>query len=235
MSPRSILQAARRYKTVLSGQDCWFPVVYRGKSIRLGSDYGGWSILPDRLNTDSVIYSFGIGTDITFDLAMIEKFGVTVHAFDPTPGSIEWVKSQSLPPQFVLHEYGVASYDGVATFFPPVDRNHISHTLLDRPATADRKIEVPVYRLATIMQKLGHSVIDLMKIDIEGAEYDVIEDMLNGAIYPKQFAVEFHHRWENVGTAKTKEAMRRLAKAGYRVFARSASWEEYSLCLPDKA
>ena len=30
-----------------------------------------------------MVYSFGVGQDISWDLAMIERFGVTVHAFDP--------------------------------------------------------------------------------------------------------------------------------------------------------
>jgi len=232
MSLRSIVHLARRWKKVLTGQDCVFPIQVRSDKRYLGSEYGGWSILSGSLDANSIVYSFGVGTDITFDLALIETFGVTVHAFDPTPGSIEWVKSQSLPEQFVLHEYGVASYDGVATFFPPVDVTHISHTLLDRPDTADRKIEVPVYRLVTIMKMLGHTKIDLLKMDIEGAEYDVIKDMLAGEIRPKQLAVEFHHRWENVGTAKTKEAMAGLQKIGYQIFDRSKTWEEYSLVMP---
>ena len=37
-----------------------------------------------------------------------------------------------------------------------------------------------------IMAKLGHSSLDILKIDIEGAEYDVIEDMLSSGIRPRQ-------------------------------------------------
>jgi len=33
----------------------------------------------------AVVYSLGIGEDISFDLALIEKYGARVHAFDPTP------------------------------------------------------------------------------------------------------------------------------------------------------
>ena len=54
----------------------------------LGTEYGGWTIAPERIAEDSVIYSFGIGLDISFDLKLIEQYGAVVHGFDPTPKSI---------------------------------------------------------------------------------------------------------------------------------------------------
>ncbi len=38
-----------------------------------GSDYGGWAIAADSLSADSVVLSFGIGEDVTFDEAIIGK------------------------------------------------------------------------------------------------------------------------------------------------------------------
>lgn len=52
---------------------------------RLGSTYGGWHVVPDGISPESVVYSFGIGEDISFDTAFIATYGTTVHAFDPTP------------------------------------------------------------------------------------------------------------------------------------------------------
>lgn len=43
------------------------------------------------------------------------------------------------------------------------------------------------------MKELSHSVIDILKIDIEGSEYDVIEDLINSKIRPKELLNEFHH------------------------------------------
>src|ERR1035437_9343649 len=111
------------------------PQVYC-ETIQLGEQaYGSWIICPDRTVVGGVVYSFGVGEDISWDLAMIERFGVTVHAFDPTPRSIQWVKRQKLPDKFILHEYGIADYDGVARFYPPENSEWVSHTLLNRPAT----------------------------------------------------------------------------------------------------
>jgi len=173
---------------------------------RLGSAYGGWTIYPLGLNKNSIVYSLGIGEDISFDLALIERFGCQVFAFDPTPRSIEWLKTQDLPEQFRWYKIGIADYDGEAEFYPPENPNHISHTILYRPQAHGKAIVVKVNRLQTILKKLGHNHINILKMDIEGAEYSVIKDMFSTNIRPEQILVEYHHFFKNVSTFKTIQA-----------------------------
>jgi hypothetical protein len=40
-----------------------------------------------------VVFSFGVANDIRFDTGVIDHFGCTVHAFDPTPRWVEWIKT----------------------------------------------------------------------------------------------------------------------------------------------
>lgn len=40
----------------------------------------------------------------------------------------------------------------------------------------DECVEIPVKKLSTIMDELNHQKTEILKMDIEGAEYDVIED-----------------------------------------------------------
>lgn len=201
------------------------------KNERFGSQYGGWNVATESVTNNSIIYSFGIGTDASFDKALIERCNVVVHAFDPTPKSIEWVRKQNLSQAFVLHEYGLADFDGDILFYPPENPEHISHTILDRKETKENAITVPVKRLKTIMEELGHTAIDVLKMDIEGAEYQVIDDLIASKIYPKQILVEFHHRFPNVGLQKTKNAINVLGKVGYCLFCVSQSKEEFCFIL----
>ena len=192
------------------------------------SSYGAWTICPDRIVPGGVIYSFGVGEDIDWDLAMIEKFGVTIHAFDPTPRSANFVKQQKLPNQFIFHEYGIADYDGVAHFYPPENPDWVSHSLLKRDVPP---IEVQVKRLKTIMECMGHEQIDLIKMDIEGAEYPVLSDMLDSEIIlggAEQVLVEFHHRFSPNGSADTIATLHALKKKGYKSFNISPNGEEWS-------
>jgi len=84
------------------------------------------------------------------------------------------------------------------------------------------------------MERLGHNHIDVLKMDIEGAEYGVIADLLSCNIRVDQLLVEFHHRWPEVGVQKTKQAIRELNRAGYRIFHISQTGEEYSFSTPDR-
>lgn len=222
-TPYRLLKQALR---TLLGRDFWQGMQISCEQVALGNDGAAWCVCPDTLDASSVVYSFGVGEEISFDLELIRRFGVCVHAFDPTPRSIAWLAKQSLPGNFVFHPYGVADFDGHAKFLPPVNPAHVSHTLLDRQ-TPWPAIEVPVRRLRSIMQDLGHQRIDLLKMDIEGAEYAVLEDLLRCGIPVQQFLVEFHHRWPEIGVQKTRQAIRALNSAGYRIFDISPSGEEY--------
>ena len=221
---KRMLRAAR-------GRDLWQGTQLRCRTVSLGKRGAFWVIAPESLTKDSVVYSFGVGEEISFDLELIERFGLRVHAFDPTPRSIEWIRSQSLPKEFVFHPYGVSDSDGTSKFLPPENPAHVSHTILDRD-TPWPAIEVPVRRMFTIMSALGHDRLDLVKMDIEGAEHRVLADMMASNISVDQLLVEFHHRWPEVGVAKTKSALDSLGRHGFKIFHVSPSGEEYSFRGP---
>jgi len=198
---------------------------------RLGSDYGGWTIEKGSVSKETIVYSFGVGEDVSFDIALIEKYNAIVHAFDPTPKSIEWVKDNVSKSEFILHEYGISDFDGEIQFNPPTNPDHISHTILDRNETHKNAITVPVRNLATIMHLLGHNHVDILKMDIEGAEYDVVENMIAAGIFPNQLLIEYHHRFSGVGITKTSDSIQKLREVGYALFSISETNEEYSFKL----
>lgn len=201
------------------------------KKERFGSDYGGWDVVIEGLNSRSVVYSFGVGEDASFEMGLIQKYGLLVHAFDPTPRSIDWVNRQHFPDNFVMHDYGIAAFDGEAFFNPPENPDHVSHTILDRPATKSNAISVPVKRLGSIMREIGDRHIDVLKMDVEGAEYEVIRDIQRSDIRPGQILLEFHHRFPGVGIERTLESIEVIRSMGYGMFSVSASREEYCFLL----
>lgn len=54
------------------GQDPPIKVQTRCKKIWYGNGYGGFYVNPDLLNSSSIVYSIGIGEDISFDLDVIK-------------------------------------------------------------------------------------------------------------------------------------------------------------------
>jgi FkbM family methyltransferase len=210
-----------------------------GKELTLKNDInipvikdGGWWFTPEGLNSGSIVYSLGVGDDIDFDLSVIEKYGVTVHAFDPTPSSIDMLDGRDLPQRFEFHPWAVSATDGSLTFYPRLrkdgSKSDVMYTMIAEEETIDDAIEVAAYSLSTISEKLGHQKIDLMKMDIEGAEYEVLDGLLASPIKPSQLLVEFHHRFPGIGLAKTADVIQRLRAAGYRIFAVSEIGREVS-------
>jgi FkbM family methyltransferase len=184
---------------------------------RLGSEYGGYFLDPSGLRQDAVVYSLGIGQDISFDLALIRQYGVTVNAFDPTPRVKTWIMSQNIPEQFRFHDVGIAGFDGEATFYLPPCQDFISHSMIRAKQYSGESIRVAMNRLVTTTRRLGHTRIDILKMDIEGEEYAVLEDLVREKIPVHQILVEFHHRLSTIGIHKTKNALSLLNDYGMKI------------------
>jgi FkbM family methyltransferase len=192
-----------------------------------GSRKGGWTVCPAALNEESVVYSFGVGKEISFELALIRHYGLRVFAFDPTPEVAHWIASRDLPETFRFFRFGLAGYDGEAAFRPNTNPREVSHTLLDRPETASRAVRLPVRRLSTLARDHGHRRIHLLKLDVEGAEYAALRDLVASDLQVDQLLVEFHHRFRGVGRAPTRDAIQLLHRHGYRVFHVTPGAREY--------
>ena len=194
--------------------------LFQCNKIYLGNDYGGWTICPDGLSELSIIYSFGVGEDASFDLALITRFGVNVHAFDPTPRSIEWVKKQTWPPGFQFHPFGIGSTDRIAAIYPPENSDWVSHTIIPSSMQVASPIQVQLLCLKSITEMLEHQEIDIIKMDIEGAEYEVIDNLIEDPIINvRQILIEFHHwLYPGVSINMTRNAIHKLLIAGFKLF-----------------
>lgn len=78
------------------------------------------------------------------------------------------------------------------------------------------------------MKSLGHKRIDLLKINIEGGEYPVIDDLIASRINVGQLVVEFHHRFPGHTLTETESAVNILNEHGYKIFYISDAGKEYS-------
>jgi len=216
------------YTQVLLGIEYAPRVDVRLNRCWVGSEYGGFFVALDRLSSETIVYSVGIGEDISFDLELIDLYGLKVFGFDPTPQSLEWIASQKLPGNFKMHPYGLADFNGTAKFYAPKNSEHVSHSLVINEGSNHPCIEVEMRTLEGLQSLVGESAIDILKIDIEGAEYKTIDHLLMSDCRPAQLLVEFHHRSNNFSVADTRNAVRKIRDAGYLLFGLSASGHELS-------
>ena len=62
---------------------------------KLGSDYGRHFVDLNSISCDSIVYSLGIGEDITFDEELINIKGCNIFAYDPTPKAIHYIQNKN--------------------------------------------------------------------------------------------------------------------------------------------
>jgi FkbM family methyltransferase len=192
--------------------------VERDDMVRIGTEYGGWAVPNSLIEKSWTVYCAGVGLDATFDLGLIERYGCVVHAFDPTPSTIEYVKSLSVDPSsFILHPYALWSADGDLHLFSP-DYSDTNFSAINLHGTSTG-FTAPCRSLTSLMQEFGHDRIDLLKLDIEGAEYAVLEAVLDGSVRPTVLCVEFHKTGWRI--ARMVQTVKKLQKLGY-----SSAWVE---------
>src|SRR5690242_20394500 len=66
-----------------------------GGIVDLGSTPGGWSVPSGLIQPDWVCYSVGAGGDVSFDLALIERWGLQIRAFDAVEHYVRHANEQA--------------------------------------------------------------------------------------------------------------------------------------------
>lgn len=189
---------------------------------KIGSRYGGWIVPVTRLDSASVCYCVGVGEDITFDLGLIETFGCEVFAYDPTPRASEHVETRAFGNKnFKFSTYGLWDSDEVRRFYSPANPAHVSHSILNLQ-NSNTYFEAQCRRLSTLMRENGHDRLGLLKLDIEGAEYRVVESLIEDRVDIDIICIEYdeaYHPLDEGFRLRIRESVRRLMRFGYAMVA----------------
>ena len=173
------------------------------------SDGGKWVCGVDSVlqRPGCVVYSFGSNGDTSFEEAILNRTTCAVFTFDPTLAPAVQAKVEAVP-GINFQAVGLGAVDGDAVI-------------------GGRSL--PVRTLATLMQQHGHTWVDLLKIDVEGAEWEALESLAGlaggggeGRTIPflpiGQAQVEFHVGWGGHGPQEAVNLLEALDDAGMRVF-----------------
>lgn len=176
---------------------------------RFGEGHAAWWVLAD-ISPGSVAYCGGVGLDATFDFDLAEIMDVEVHSFDPTPGSIAYMERENNG-RVAFHPWGLFDKDSTIRFHAPLDPSH-ANWFVDNLHATDEYFEAECWTIASIMRKLGHENVELLKIDIEGSWGQVIEAMLRDGVHPRVLCVEFD---SPAPLLRVRKTVRALQSAGY--------------------
>lgn len=105
---------------------------------------------------DFIVYSFGVNDDSSFEAALLERTNARIWGYDYTVN--KWAKE--IKPEYATR----------ATF----KKAGIGRT--------DESKNPPFYTVQDLMKANGHTYVDLVKMDIEGAEYDAMTSLVNHVI-----------------------------------------------------
>jgi FkbM family methyltransferase len=179
---------------------------------RLGSRYGGYVVPLNLVDEKWICYSGGLGEDISFELELIARRRCHVYGFDPVPQSASYVTATvDGNDRFRFFPVGLWSTDSTAEFFVPADPEHVSHSISNLQGTND-SITAKCRSLRSLMEELGHPRIDLLKLDVEGAEYEVLEPVFVGDLSCRVLCVDFH---KVTSLGHMVDSVNRLRGVGY--------------------
>ena len=190
------------------------------KMKQIGTKYGGYSIY-ENFTKDPIIISCGVGEDVTFDVEMIDRYNAKILLIDPTPraikyyemlklrfgenGSKKYNESGRIDPfiydmskvhdKNLLFENKAISKtnDKKMELFYPLNNEHVSLSV-NKKSPDQKKFIATTVNLDNIIKKFSFEKIDILKLDVEGAELEVLEDIINKKIFPKQLLIEYDIR-----------------------------------------
>ena len=211
----------------------------------LGTHYGGWSIPKNaKLDSNSIIYSGGVGEDMSFDLKLEDKYKCKIFLIDPTQRALTHYKevkefyhtkinnfSGNIQPDYLYNiidlepdfdnctyiNKGLYKEKTKLKFYKQTNPDYVSQSLVSNMFGNDYD-EVEVDSIKNIMKENNHNKIDLLKLDIEGSEIDVLNQMLDDEIYPNYLCIEFDLLLKKKDPNQiTQNLVKRLQENNYKI------------------
>jgi FkbM family methyltransferase len=161
--------------------------------VHLGSAWSGWDVPGDLISPDWTSYCVGAGEDVSFDLALIERYGCRVRSFDPHEAYRDRALAEAGgDPRFTFLAVAVATEDGPLHMYESEDSSSgyrsAANLFGTRPAA-----EFPGRSLPSLKEEFGDARIDLLKLDVEGLEYEVLPRLDLTALGVQVLCMELHH------------------------------------------
>ena len=215
-----LFRKLRRRLNAWRGEDVLLSLDVRVSDLVTMGNFGAdWTISNGGVKEGMRVFTGGVGTDCSFEVAPAERVSFEWAAFDPTPAVAVWMAEHEgeLPPCH-FESVGLWEKESTMAFTPPKNPNHISHTVCGTGTTEKGDaVMVPLKPIADLCAERGWTHIDILKLDIEGAEYKAIPPLLQSSVTIDQLLVEVHHGMYGFRGSDTAHLAARIREAGYRL------------------
>lgn len=177
------------------------------------------------LNEKSIFFDIG-GHIGNFSSKMYEKFECNIYAFEPLEENFKILK-QNLNNYKKIKCYQIAllNFDGYSN----ISSLGASASLFDRNEGSTNE-EVIVKSFGTFIREENINFIDFVKMNIEGSEYDLLNDIIDsGNILKIQHLQIQFHNFVDDSEAKRKVIRNKLKKTHKNIYNFPFIWERWDL------
>lgn len=160
---------------------------------------------------------------------IMDRYNPTIHAFEPDPRNYKTLAKKSLAdPRFVSHNFGLGDkHETVRMSLEHMGSSMFSNTGEKQGVPS---AEVEIRDICEIWKTLSYDRIDLMKINIEGAEFPLLERMIEANLLKKVdcFLIQFHE-WHPGAYGRRKIIREALRESHKLVWDYHFVWEKWVL------
>jgi len=172
----------------------------------------GHTFLTDHLDGDAVVVDLGANLG-GFSREMEQRFGSRCYAIEAVPCLVDSISVSDRSAKF---NYAIASHDGT-TELHVSDWGECSGIHRVSMGNHVMTVTVPCRKLETFFTEQCIETVDLLKVDIEGAEVDLFRSVSDQTLSRvRQIALEFHDFCGLLTQPEVREIIERLNRLGFR-------------------
>lgn len=177
----------------------------------------------DNLNENSIVIDLG-GYKGEWASNIYSKYLCNVFVFEPASRFYQQIKKRfERNPKIKLYPFGLGSQDKEEKIY----LNAESTSIHKKKGTPEN---ISIKNFATFLKQNDIKKIDLIKINIEGSEYDLLEFLIENNLIEQieNIQVQFHNFVENA-EARMKKIQNNLAKTHTLTYQYNFVWENWKL------
>lgn len=175
------------------------------------------------LEPSSMVFDVGGYTGIWSE-RIYELYQPQIHVFEPIAGHFELLKAKFADvPKIQVHKIGLGGMTRTLT----MSQNAESSSAFEYISGKDTEM-VSLQAAASFVKEQGISRIDLMKINIEGGEYELLEHLIDSKIVEQitDLQIQFHSFVPDA-KKRMREIRRKLSLTHYPTYVYTFNWENW--------
>jgi FkbM family methyltransferase len=190
------------------------------------SSFAWHTLHPRFIGADTVVVDLG-ANEGRFSQVIVREFGSACHAVEPDP----WILAR-IPANERIRKYCLAIGGTVGRVPFSIAESSLASRVVEHSGRGTETIEVEQTTLADFVRRFRIPRVDVLKVDIEGAEITAIDacgDDLLRAI--GQITIEFHDFCGIVPPAEVKRVLGRLERLGFSCVRMSRVGHQDTWCV----